>query len=114
MAEARLFYDATCPICSNYVRMLRKKISPNKISFIPTQTKAAEFQFVTPDNQVFTGKKAVEQLGALFPEVLSYFWMLPDKYKMAGLQTAYKVGSVIRKAKNKLTVQRKRGCGCKG
>lgn len=111
--KARLFYDSSCPICNNYVRMLRKKIDPNSIQFIASKVNRSEFQFVTSDNQVFSGKIAVQQLANAFPEVLSYFWMLPDKYKVAGLQTAYKVGGAIRKVKNKI-LPKKKGCGCKG
>ena len=105
--QARLFYDANCPICNNYVRMLRKKINPNRIQYIPTSIKSSEFQFVTSDNRVFNGTPAIEQLAKAFPEVLSYFWMLPDKYKIIGLKTAYKVGGAIRKA-----IKRKKNCNC--
>jgi hypothetical protein len=105
--KARLFYDGNCPLCNNYVRMLRKKIDPNKIEYIPSNIKASEFQFVTSSNQVFNGTPAIEQLAKAFPEVLSYFWMLPDKYKVVGLKAAYKVGGIIRKA-----IKRKKNCNC--
>ena len=105
--KARLFYDGNCPVCNNYVRMLRKKISIDKLEYIPSDINATEFQFVTSDNQVFNGVPAIEQLAKSFPEVLSYFWMLPDKYKVLGLKAAYKVGGAIRSV-----IKKKKGCNC--
>ena len=107
MNKARLFYDGNCPICNNYVRLLQKKIDLNKIQFIPTKTSSAEFQFVTADNQVFNGKPAIDQLAKAFPQILGYFWMLPNKYRVIGLKAAYSVGNALRKV-----AKRKKGCGC--
>lgn len=100
-----LTFDGTCPVCVNYVRMLRKKIAGNVLTFQPTTNAGNEFQYTTSEGGILYGNVAIEQLAKDFPQVLDYFWMLPERYKINGLKAAYKVGSVVRKIITK-------GCNC--
>lgn len=97
MVKARLVYDGTCPVCTNYVRLVRKKISPELLDFIPSTGNLNDFQYINSANQVYQGNTAIEILAKDFPEILDYMWMLPEKYKLAGLKTAVAVGGAIRK-----------------
>ncbi len=108
MSKPRLVYDANCPVCSNYVRMIRKKIDRDAMDFLATNSMLDDFQYINANNQVFQGNTAIEQLAKDFPQILEYVWMLPSQYKIAGLQTAYKIGSAVRTVYNKIT----KGCGC--
>jgi len=110
MKKARLYYDGSCPVCANYVRLIMKKVNTRQIEFIPTHDNSKEFQFITAENVAYTGTKAIEMLAANFPEILNYFWMLPPKFKVKGVKAAYKVGGVLRKIIKK---KNKKGCGCK-
>jgi len=106
--KAKLYFDGNCPVCTSYIRLLRKKLDETKIEIIPFQSSAKEFQYVSADGRVYAGNRAIEQLAKDFPAVTNYFWILPDKYKVKALQVAYKVGSVVRNA----ITPKKKGCGC--
>ena len=110
--KAKLYYDGNCPICNNYVRMLKKKLDANKIEFVPSAINLKDFQYVGLDKRVYSGDKAIEKLATEFPRVQNYLWMLPDKYKIKTLQAIYKVSSRVRQA-IKPKAKRK-GCGCGG
>ncbi len=110
----RLYYDANCPVCSNYIKILRKKVDINKIQFLASPSDAKDFQFVDLHGKVTTGEEAIEQLALAFPTVKNFFWMLPDKYKLKALKTAYKVGSAVRKVITRAptTKKKRRPCNC--
>lgn len=110
----RLYYDANCPVCSNYVKILRKKVDINLVEFIPSPSDAKDFQFVDLQGKVTKGEAAIEQLALAFPEVKNFFWMLPDKFKLKALKTAYKVGNAVRKVITKSPTPKKtrRPCNC--
>lgn len=103
---SKLYYDGGCPICNNYVKLLKRKLNVSQIQFIATTEKLDDFKFVTGTGKVYYGVDATKQLAKQFPKVLDYFWMLPEKYKTAALSIAYKAGSVVR------AVLKKAGCGC--
>ena len=105
--QCKLYYDATCPICDNYVKLLKRKINASEIQFIGSTEKMDDFKFSLEDGSTYYGKEATERLAKRFPVVLDYFWMLPEKYKAKGLQAAYAVGSAARTVIKKVT-----GCGC--
>jgi len=105
----KLYYDGNCPVCTNYVKLLRKKLNPTKIECIATTTDATEFKLVTPDGRTFNGEQAIEKLAERFPKVKNFFWMLPERYKVKALKVAYKVGGAVRKI-----IKKKGGCGCGG
>ena len=100
-----LTFDGTCPVCVNYVRMLRKKVSSTELIYQPSTTLGNEFQYTDIEGNILFGNLAIDRLAKDFPRVLDFFWMLPEKYKITGLKTAYKVGSVVRKIITK-------GCNC--
>jgi hypothetical protein len=104
--KSKLYYDSGCPICNNYVKLLKKKLSTTQIQFIATSEPLDDFKFTTPSGETYYGVDATKQLAAQYPKVLDYFWMLPTKYKSSALTVAYKTGSVVRK------ILKKTGCGC--
>jgi predicted DCC family thiol-disulfide oxidoreductase YuxK len=111
LEKARLYYDANCPICNNYIKLLQRKINPNILEFLPISSDSKDFQFVSMDGRVSIGSEAIEKLAAAFPAVKNYFWMLPEKYKVPALKTAYKVGSAVRNAIKKVA-RKVGGCNC--
>lgn len=108
MSKPRLVYDGNCPVCTNYVRLVRHRVGEDKMEFLPTTSMLDDFQYINANNQVYQGNTAIEQMAKDFPEILQFMWMLPSKYKVAGLTAAYNVGSAVRKVYNKIT----KGCGC--
>lgn len=105
MTKPKLIYDGNCPVCTNYIRLIRKKIMPDRLDFSATGTGLDDFRYINAREESFDGSLAIDQFAKDFPNVLDYVWMLPTKYKVAGLKAAYKVGSVVRKAIGK-------GCNC--
>lgn len=103
--KPKLVYDGTCPVCINYIRLVKKKMSPDDVDFVPTNGSLNDFQYVSKSNQVYQGNTAIEMMAKDFPAILDYMWMLPASYKVAGLKTAYAVGSAVRKVI-------KKGCNC--
>lgn len=103
---SKLYYDSGCPICNNYVKLLKRKLDQRRVKFIGTTEKLDDFKYVTSNNKTYYGTEATKQLAKEFPVVLDYFWMLPEKYKTSALSIVYKAGSVVR------TVLKKTGCGC--
>ena len=108
MSKARLIYDGACPICTNYVKSLKTKISGDLMTFLPTTSMLDDFQYVNSSNVVFHGKLAMKQLSIDFPIILDYMWMLPESYRLAGLKTAYVFSGIVRKTYHKVS----KGCGC--
>lgn len=108
MSLPKLMYDQNCPICVNYIRMIRNKVGPERLEIVPGDTNAEDFTYVGADGQSYLGKAGIDKFAGDFPEVLSYFWMLPSKLKSTALNAAYQVGSAAR------NYFRRRGCGCGG
>lgn len=105
--KCKLYYDAKCPICTNFVTVLKRKISTSDITFVASTEDMKDFKFTDESGAVFYGQEAIKRMSSRFPVLLDYFWMLPESLRVTGLQTAYKVGSVARKVLKKVT-----GCGC--
>ena len=105
---AKLIYDQDCPICVNYVRMIRNKIGPDRLELSGAGADAEDFTYIALNGDVLKGKAGIDRFAADFPEVLSYFWMLPQKFKATALQAAYNIGSAAR------NYVRRRGCNCGG
>ena len=91
----QLFYDGTCPVCTSFAHLIRKKVDASKIRFVPNNA-GDSFRFETPEGIVYEGEKAVNALADAFPAVLNYFWMLPASLKKPALNMAYKTGAAIR------------------
>jgi hypothetical protein len=108
MQKPRLLYDTECPVCSNFVRLIKRKISETDLEYYPSGKNATDFQYVNKNGIVYTGIIAIDKLSADFSQILDYMWMLPPAYKTKGLAVAYKVGSVVRTAVGKI----KKSCNC--
>jgi len=108
--KAKLYYDDKCPVCISYINLLRRKLNESEIDLLPFKGTAVDFQYVSVSGKVLSGNKAIEELANDFPAVTSYFWILPERYKVKALQAAYKVGTAVR---NAITPKsKKKGCGC--
>lgn len=103
--KPRLFYDGTCPVCTNYVRLIRKKVTPDEIEFVSSGDMNDDFQYADKSGTLHQGNLAINAFAKEFPSILDYVWMLPPQYKVSGLKAAYAVGSAVRKVV-------KKGCGC--
>jgi glutaredoxin-related protein len=105
--KCKLYYDPKCPICTNFVTVLKRKISNSDIIFVASTDNMKDFKFIDESGAEFSGHDAIKRMSARFPVLLDYFWMLPESLRVTGLQAAYKVGSVARKVLKTVT-----GCGC--
>jgi phage-related protein len=106
-AKPKFFYDNGCPICSQYRRLVERKIG-DQVEYVPAQQNASDFEYLATDGVKYSGAKAIEALVKDFPAVKDYMWVLPEKYKMTALKAVYKVSSVVRKAYGTV----KKGCNC--
>lgn len=106
-AKPKFIYDNGCPICSQYRRLVERKIG-DRVDYVPAPQNASDFEYIAMDGNKYTGANAIESLVKDFPEVKDYMWVLPEKYKMTALKAVYKVSSVVRKAYGTV----KKGCNC--
>lgn len=107
MSKAKLFYDANCPICSNYVKLMQRRISSDKIDFVPTAGESKDFGYQSFDGTMYEGQAAIDVMANEITEIKEYFWMLPAQYRVPALQAAYKVSSAVRSVIKKVG-----GCNC--
>ena len=110
--NSKLYYDANCPICRNYVRILKSRIAaPDTITFIPIEADVNEFRYTAFDGNDYNGQVAIDMLCTDHPEILKFFFMLPTKYRTTALHAAYKAASSIRTAIASIGRPRK-PCNC--
>jgi predicted DCC family thiol-disulfide oxidoreductase YuxK len=102
--EHTLYYDSNCPVCTSFVKLLRKKIPQAKIEYIALENPddVKEFTYISK-GATYSGKEAVDKLAKDFPEVLKYFWMLPPAYRVEATRAIYGVASKIRTIYRKFT-----------
>lgn len=105
--KPKFYFDNGCPICSQYKRIVEKKLS-DRVDYVPAQQNASDFEYLASDGIKYSGAKAIEALTTDFPEVKDYMWVLPEKYKVTALKAVYKVSSVVRKAYGTV----RKGCNC--
>ncbi|MCQ2123247.1 MAG: hypothetical protein MJZ25_03600 [Fibrobacter sp.] len=115
MALPKIIYDSSCPVCSEYMRLVKNKISKTetngpKVEYQSSDGQASDFEYITASGKSFQGVAAIDAMAKDFPVIKDYMWMLPSEYKTAGLKIAYKVGSVVRKVLGTV----KKGCNCGG
>jgi len=103
----KLFYDAQCPICNNFVALIKAKVDLNRITFVPQPSPENNFKVELPDGKTLIGNAAINELANAFPNILNYFWMLPGILKKPALHMAVKAGSAIRNV-----IKKSSGCGC--
>ena len=109
MSKPKLLYDGNCPICVNYIKLIQRKVSSDRLEYVPTAGNTKDFGYQSSDGALYEGQQAIDKMANEIPEIKEYFWMLPPQYRVPALQAAYKVGSAVRGAINKVT---KRGCNC--
>lgn len=102
-----IVYDSTCPVCTEFKRLIQKKLG-DRVEYRPVQKHASDFEYIGNDGNSVYGASAIDVMVKEFPEIKDFMWILPEKYKVAGLKVAYKVGSVARKAIGAV----KKGCNC--
>lgn len=109
MAKPQLIFDDGCPICANYVRILKKKVSETVLDYIPDGSGLDEFRYINADGVIYEGSPAIDALSKDFDEVNQFFWILPQKYRTSALKLAYRAASVTRQA---IKAVSRGGCGC--
>ena len=107
MQKPQLFFDSECPICSEFQRLVSRKLG-DAVEYRPIGAYKSDFEYVDANGTKLAGSKAIEKLASDFPQIKDYVWILPEKLKVTGLKVAYKVGSVVRKTIAKVH----HGCNC--
>lgn len=107
MKKPQLFFDSDCPVCSEFKRLVSRKLG-DSVEYVAIGAYKSDFEYVDATGTKYAGAKAIEKLSADFPQIKDYVWILPEKLKVTGLKIAYKVGSVVRKAISKVH----HGCNC--
>lgn len=108
MQTPRILYDYGCPVCSNFIRLVKRKIPVESLEYYPSGPEAKDFEYINQQGTHSFGTVAIDAMSKDFPQITDYMWMLPPAYKTAGLKVAYKIGSAVRKVVGKV----KKGCNC--
>lgn len=103
----RIVYDATCPVCTNFMRMIRYKVK-NGAEYFPADKDATDFKYIDANGKSYLGDAAIDKMTEDFPAIKEYMFMLPEKYRVKGLKAVYKVASPVRKVIGAV----KKGCNC--
>jgi len=104
---SKLYYDATCPVCQTFINLIKQKVTSTSLEIVPlTDPNAKDFKYSDSTGKITTGDQAIDAFTEEYPEVLSYFWMLPQRYQKTAVKVAKKIGSVVRSMV-------KNDCGCK-
>ena len=115
-----LYYDKTCPLCTNYQRFLERRLG-DRMEYLPSPPDAKDIKYKAVNGQTYTGTAAIDMLTSDFPEVRDLSALLPQflqkvglkipgKIPVAGLKATYKVSGVVRKGYQTV----RKGCNCGG
>lgn len=107
MALPRIVYDAKCPVCTNFMHMIRFKVK-DRAEYYPSEEGAKDFKYVDSTGKEYTGTTAIDKMASDFPEIKEYMFILPEKFRKAGLKAVYKVAGPVRKVIGVV----KKGCNC--
>lgn len=107
MALPRIIFDATCPVCTNFMHMIRAKVK-DRAEYYKADEGARDFKYVDAKGASYSGTAAVDKMATDFPEIGDYLFILPEKFRKAGLKAVYKVAGPIRKIIGSV----KKGCNC--
>jgi len=107
MALPRIIYDATCPICTNFMHMIRAKVK-TRAEYYPAVEDARDFKYMDADGNTYTGVAAVDKMVSDFPEIGNYLFILPERFRKSALKAVYKVAGPVRKVIGTV----KKGCNC--
>lgn len=106
--KPRIIYDSSCPVCINYLRLLKKTVGEDEMEYFGSGGGGEDFKYINKLGKVYAGKPAIEAMSVDFPKITNLMPLLPANYRVAGLKVAYSAGSIVRKAINKV-----RGGGCR-
>jgi hypothetical protein len=74
----KLYYDASCPVCSFLADALKKKAGLHNLGIFPLTDNEKRLKLETPAGKTLFGQNAIRELTNVFPEILDYFRMLPE------------------------------------
>lgn len=102
-----LYFDAKCPICSTFARVLSSRVSPMQLRMMPLSGESDEFKLATPEGVMLSGPEALNRLLVDFPEIESFFSLLPQSWRQGAVRTAVAAAGVARNVMNKF-----KPCNC--
>ena len=108
MDKPKLFYDANCFICSNYVRILKLYIPADKLDYEPITGDSSEIAYQSVDGIIYHGHEGIDKLLIEVPETLKYFGMVPYEIRSKTAHAMYTLGSAVRSVIRKVSG----GCNC--
>lgn len=105
-----LYFDADCPVCKSFSKLLAQKISPDKLTLQPISSddleKYREF-YILVEGQALIGQDAIQYLSSQYPEIKEFFWMLPPQYRHQAIKSSLRIARWIRR-----WILGKRDCNC--
>ena len=104
--KATLIYDATCALCSNYQKLVKRKLG-DKIDYAPCDPNDKDFHYRATNGSLYSGTNAIDKLVAEYPEIKDLMFILPPSLRVAGIKAVYKVSGVVKKGMAKV-----KGCNC--
>lgn len=107
MAKPQIIYDANCPVCTAYISVLKKKVSPSELDYVPNGDGLDDFQYINSEGVTFDGSDAIDAFSEDYKQIRHLFFMLPEKYRTVGLKVLYAAAGVARNVYKAAT-----GCGC--
>lgn len=106
--KPKIYYDASCPVCSSYIRLIKKKVTEDMVDYLDAGSDAKDFKYTDSNGSTYTGTMAIDRMSKDFPAILDFMWVLPPSLKTKGLKAVYKASSVVRRTIAKV----KKGCNC--
>jgi predicted DCC family thiol-disulfide oxidoreductase YuxK len=94
----KLYFDAACPLCNSFAKLLRKHLSEQvELLEMPQGEQAKDFKLELEGGEFLYGQEAIGALEKEIPKAKDFFWMLPDSYKGKALHGAYALGKFWRR-----------------
>jgi predicted DCC family thiol-disulfide oxidoreductase YuxK len=96
------WYDGTCPICTGFTFLLKKKLPASQIEFrdLYTDPEAPSDKShfcLQKGDQLWLDQEAIKALSENFPQVKDFVWMLPERYQFEAIDTIWRAASWMRK-----------------
>jgi len=106
--KPKIYYDASCPVCSSYIRLIKTKVSEDVVDYLDAGSDAKDFKYTDANGSTYTGTMAIDRMSKDFPAILDFMWILPPSLKTKGLKAVYKASGVVRRTIAKV----KKSCNC--
>ena len=106
--KPKIFYDAECFICSNYIRFLKIYTPSDKLDYEPMTEKSDNFIYQSIDGTLYYGHDGIDKLMAEVPETTSSFDMVPYWVRHRTAHALYTLGGAAR------AIIKRVGGGCCG